>query len=436
MKNSIFLQVSAAGLALMTVCASLALADDNPLSASPAQQNDVSGTSASSAAVGTATVQSAASAPQTQATAPSANSSDSGQADKASDVNKEAVSKAQRTSSDKQLSLWRRRRFNASLNGTAPTQPAAVLETPTNPDAQATSAATQAGAPAAGTPQLTAGTPTLDTSAATEKVLVKPGQEISIGTDADALVITDDVNLAKAQAAKYPNDPEAHFILAVALTKTSYVEEALKEVRFARRLAQTQGGAAYFDKMITQDENILINSPKDNRVRYSLAWAYYMKAYLIGQDSRRKIKMMQQAGLLPQSPQASLPIPAVAQQLAQSIGVAAPSKMAPIQGAIDGIDPKDAPLVKKYFEQALKNLDQLLAQEPGDVWARVYRAHLKAEYTGNLDEAMKTWHVCQQQAPDNPAPYFFLGEGYLKQGNLKECLNNVSRAVALRAMGK
>lgn len=423
MKNSIFLQVSAAGLALMTVCASVALADDNMQTPDQA--------SASPAPV-----------PQVDAT----------QELSKQDVNKEDASKVKRSSSDKQLSLWRRRRFNASLNGTAPTQPASQTATTNAVDAStqpaqaatanpatpetATIPATPATPAIPATPQLTAGTPTLDTSTGDQKLLIKPGQEISIGTDSDALVITDDVNLAKAQVVKYPNDPEAHFILAVALTKTSYVEEALKEVRFARRLAQTQGGAAYFDKMIAQDENILLASPKDNRVRYSLAWAYYMKAYLIGQDSRRKIKAMQQAGLLPQQPQANLPIPAVAQQLAQSIGVAAPSKLAPIQGAIDGIDPKDVPAVKKNFEQALKNLDQLLAQEPGDIWARVYRAHLKAEYTGNLDEAMKTWQQCQQLAPDNPAPYFFLGEGYLKQGNLKECLNNVSRAVALRAMGK
>jgi cytochrome c-type biogenesis protein CcmH/NrfG len=40
--------------------------------------------------------------------------------------------------------------------------------------------------------------------------------------------------------------------------------------------------------------------------------------------------------------------------------------------------------------------------------------------------------MAKQQNPNNPAPYFFLGEGFLKQGNLKECLRNVSKAIALR----
>ena len=121
----------------------------------------------------------------------------------------------------------------------------------------------------------------------TDKVYVHAGQELTVGTDSDGLVTTEDVELAKKQVASYPDNPEAHFILAVALTRTSYVEEALQEVRRARRLAQSQGGAQYFDKMIDADEKMLTFSPKENRVRYSLAWAYYMKAYLLAQEFRK-----------------------------------------------------------------------------------------------------------------------------------------------------
>ena len=123
-------------------------------------------------------------------------------------------------------------------------------------------------------------------------------------------------------------------------------------------------------------------------------------------------------------------------QLAATFGVKAPKAIAPIQGAMDKADVSVQGQVKKYYELALSKLDELLKQEPADMWARVYRAHLKAEYTGNLDEGTANWHQCQKDAPDNPAPYFFLGEGYLKQGNLKESLGNISRAIALRAQGK
>lgn len=305
-----------------------------------------------------------------------------------------------------------------------------------------------------------------------------PSTTLEIGANQDELVTTDDVPLARKQVDTYPDNPEAHFILAVALTRTSHVEEALQEVRKSRKLASTQGGADYFDKLIATYEKMLTYSPNENRVRYSLSWAYYMKAYLLAQQSEKitrdkatwamvqqlqaaqvpvydiqKAAMQVQSGrmepevvlanlkagrpLVDTSKNKQINIDQVGKALAAQAGITnVPTSIKPIQGALDKADPSMAPAIKKYFESALKQLDDLLAQQPNDVWARVYRAHLKAEYTGNLEEAMNTWRQCQKMAADNPAPYFFLGEGYLKQGNLKESVNNISKAVALRALGK
>lgn len=297
-------------------------------------------------------------------------------------------------------------------------------------------------------------------------------------TKADELVTTDDVPLARKQVDTYPDNPEAHFILAVALTRTSQVEEALTEVRKSRKLASTQGGAQYFDNLIATYEKMLTYSPNENRVRYSLSWAYYMKAYLLAQQSEQvtrdkatwamvqalqaanvpvneiqRAAMQVQSGrmdpdvvlanlkagrpLVDTSKNKQILIDQAARGLAAQAGITnVPAAIKPIQGALEKADPSMAPQIKKYFENALKQLDEIIAQQPNDIWARVYRAHLKAEYTGNLDEAMNTWRQCQKMAADNPAPYFFLGEGYLKQGNLKESVNNISKAVALRAIGK
>ncbi len=317
---------------------------------------------------------------------------------------------------------------------------------------------------------------TATTTDADDSAVVSTTLESS--TKADELVTTDDVPLARKQVDTYPDNPEAHFILAVALTRTSQVEEALKEVRLSRKLASTQGGAEYFDKLIATYEKMLTYAPNENRVRYSLSWAYYMKAYLLAQQSEKLTRdkntwaMVQQlqaakvpvyeiqqaamqvqsgrmdpdvvlanlkAGrpLVDQSKNKQIVIDQIGKSLAAQAGITnVPNSIKPIQGALDKADPSMAPQIKKYFESALKQLDEIVAQQPNDIWARVYRAHLKAEYTGNLDEAMATWRQCQKMAADNPAPYFFLGEGYLKQGNLKESVNNISRAVALRALGK
>lgn len=295
----------------------------------------------------------------------------------------------------------------------------------------------------------------------------KPGEELSISTNTEDLTPTDDIALAQKQVQAYPDSPEASFILAVALTRTSRVEEALKEVRRARKLAEVKGGTAYFDKMIQSYEEMLKNYPNDNRVRYGLSWAYYMKAYLLANYSRKVAAWkavngdpsQQPAAGQPKtvnaSPQTSkvmptpTPAPAVTNvptgnkldlaNVATALGALVQRKtttsLPTIPSIMDKVDPTDVPQIKKFYEMALQKLDDLIAQKPDDVWAIVYRAHLKAEYTGNLDDSMKTWLQCREQFPNNPAAYFFLGEGYLKQGNLKESVTNVSRAVALRAMG-
>jgi tetratricopeptide (TPR) repeat protein len=298
-------------------------------------------------------------------------------------------------------------------------------------------------------------------------VIWKPGESLSVGTDTEDLVPTDDIELAKRQVAAYPDSPEASFILAVALTRTSRVEEALQQVRHARKLAEAKGGPVYFDKMIASYEQMLKYCPDENRVRYGLAWAYYMKAYLLSRYSKKvaawkaiheqQLKQLQQQQLPQEALKnneaanneqvAALPKATnnnsknLLAQVTNTLTAMAsnkpvdPSNIPHIPSALEKADPADIPQIKKYYELALLKLDELLARNPKDVWATVYRAHLKAEYTGNVEEAMNTWKQCQVKYPNNPAPYFFLGEGYLKQGNLKESINNVSKAIALRALG-
>jgi tetratricopeptide (TPR) repeat protein len=286
------------------------------------------------------------------------------------------------------------------------------------------------------------------------KVMFKPGTALETTTDTQDIVATWDVELAKKQVATFPDSPEASFILAVALTRTSRVEEALQEVQRARRLAGGKGGPAYFDQMIDQYEKMLTSYPNDNQVRYGLAWAYYMKAYLLGQHSRRVAKW--KAVNMPQAANAATPAPATTSgagtngkdiakalqsgNLAALAGAAAQvasgkGEMPHVPSALEGVEPADAPVIKGLYEKALGQLDEFLKRDPKDVWARSYGAHLRAEYTGNINASIAEWSSLAKEFPNNPAPYFFLGEGYLKQGNLKESLNNVGKAISLRALG-
>ncbi|MBX9670771.1 MAG: tetratricopeptide repeat protein [Candidatus Obscuribacterales bacterium] len=353
-----------------------------------------------------------------------------------------------------------------------------------------------------------------------KKIIFKPGMPLTINTANENIKVTNDSKLAREQAQSFPDSPEAHFVLAVALTRTSQVEEALKEIRVARKLASQKGGAAYFDQMINEYENMLEYYPEDNQVRYHLAWAYYMKAYVLARYSKKvkqesptampkpvapttiasadaakdKTAVPSTAPQAPETPESLAlkekrtkdwhtdwvaqgnvlkedevapdsaksttdggsvaKVPEAATPLALDHPAAAPkpqakenfwsnpmgalSTMGPITGmdyAVANAAPEVIPQIKGYYRRALKKLDEVLAKEPNDLWARLYRAHLGLEYSGDIESAMKVWESCREEYPNNPAPYFFLGEGYLKKGDLRQCLSNVSRAIALRSVG-
>lgn len=381
-------------------------------------------------------------------------------------------------------------------------------------------------------------TPSADSTAAPaapaaprKKFVFKPGMELSIGTANETIKVTNDSKVAKAQVDSNPDSPEAHFVYAVSLTRTSQVEEALKEIRTARKLSSLKGGAVYFDQMIGEYEEMLKNYPEDNQIRYHLAWAYYMKAYVLARYS----KQVKQAAPLPVATANAVPAgkpevvaaagnppvqaakkdwhaefvgqnsvlkpeelvepsnkgtgeqpkPAVTASIdkeskgyvnlgeeadsAKSAKTEAPKtaftpptvppanttqqggnknfwanplgnlqNLGPITGmeyATANAAPEVIPQVKAYYRRALKKLDEVLEREPDDMFANLYRAHLKAEYSGDIDSAMKVWETCRDAHPNSPAPYFFLGEGYLKKGNLGQCLSNVSKAIALRSTG-
>lgn len=289
--------------------------------------------------------------------------------------------------------------------------------------------------------------------------LIKPGQSISVSMATEDIVCTNDLALAKKQREAYPDSAEASFIYAVALSRTSQVETALQEVRRARKLAEKDGGPAYFDQMIQSYEKMLTYYPEDNQVRYHLAWAYYMKAYLLAKYSAQAAgQNPKYAEWIAQAKKPADPSPsstnstnntdsststAAAKPETSEKVLAQPAtgpsqvlgNLTQIRKDMSQVSPDAVPQVKRYYELALTKLDDLLARQPDDVWARVYRAHLQAESSGNIDQAIVEWQKVKEASPLNPAAYFFLGEGYLKKGNLKESLTNVSKAIALRATG-
>lgn len=289
------------------------------------------------------------------------------------------------------------------------------------------------------------------------KVTLKPGNALSIDAGFEDIVCTNNVTLAKKQRDNFADSAEASFIYAVALSRTCAVEDALKEVRRARRLAEKEGGPVYFDKMIASYEKMLESYPEDNQVKYHLAWAYYMKAYVLAKYSTPKngqpVHPAYKAWVEEAKKEAKQESKEAKEEskdgAADQAGnntdksTGAPDDLSKknaslphIKRTIEGVAPEVVPQIQKYYALAMQKLDQVLAANPTDVWSRIYRAHLAYEASGDMSASLKEWTVARDQNPMNPAPYFFLGEGFLKQGNLKECMLNVSKAIALRSETK
>jgi hypothetical protein len=77
-------------------------------------------------------------------------------------------------------------------------------------------------------------------------------EPLQIGTETEDISLTDDLNIAKAQVLKYQDNPEAHFNLAIALSRTSLVEEAVKELRKTKLLIRRSENAGTIDKKINE----------------------------------------------------------------------------------------------------------------------------------------------------------------------------------------
>lgn len=238
-------------------------------------------------------------------------------------------------------------------------------------------------------------------------------EPLMINTDTEDISLTDDLDVAKAQVEKYPDNPEAHFNLAIALSRTSYVEQSIKELRRTKKLIRKPENTGLVDKKIEEYKEILKHNPDDasvNNIRYRLAFTHYLKAYYISKEIEKKEKLLDQ------------------------------NKEKKKEAGIDLFNQnlikadKD-PQIKENLEQSLLYFKELLKHDPNDSWAKVYYGFILAEQFNDFSTAKKLWNEVVKQDPNNPAPHLFLGESKIKEGNLKEGLMEISQAILLRSLG-
>ena len=297
------------------------------------------------------------------------------------------------------------------------------------------------GSPATVSPSLQAGTAKFDNNEAPRSTTVwRPGVILTGSTGQDALTPFCDLAQAAQQARQYPTSPEAAFIYAVALTRTSQVEQALKEVRRARNLAQATGDPDYFNRAVGQYELTLQDEPNNNCIRYGLGWGYYMQAYLFAAKARNKVNLENRmAGIMPKKQsKTTAGLLGGAAILASALTGTRPmaSVIPRIPGALDDVPAWAEPQIRMYYQKCLSQLGELIRRDPKDAWAAAYRAHVQEEFDGNHDVALAKLAALKKTTPQNPAVAFFLADAYARNGNYGAGLSSFGDALKIRAAGK
>jgi len=211
--------------------------------------------------------------------------------------------------------------------------------------------------------------------------MLKP---LSAGVTQEVYGLSNDVDAAEAQVKDTPNDPEAHFLLAIAYSRTPYVEKALQEMERSRRLAKkSPEGFAMFDRKIAEYERMLKKTPDDPLILYRLGFGYYMRGYAVA------------------------------------------------NGYMPNLNGKSS---DSFYDQSERTLKQLVAQDAADPYARNYLGYLLAERNPdqNYDAAVSLWNESLKISPENPAAYMLLGQAALKKGNLKQAIEYSAQALKIR----
>lgn len=244
-------------------------------------------------------------------------------------------------------------------------------------------------------------------------------EPLMIGTETEDISLTDDLNIAKAQVLKYPENPEAHFNLAIALSRTSLVEEAIKELRATKKLIRKEQNAGLIDKKIEEYNKMLKSDPDAHNIRYRLAFSYYLKAYYVAKDIE-KLEKQKEANEPKEKKENNK------SNNSFSLNIFDSKRLAIVN------ENKE---VKENLKNSLNSFEEILEKSPDDNWAKIYYAFILAEQFKDFEKSKKLWLEVKRDSPSNPAPYFFLGELHIKDGDLKKGIEEISKALILRASG-
>jgi tetratricopeptide (TPR) repeat protein len=207
--------------------------------------------------------------------------------------------------------------------------------------------------------------------------------DFKFSTETDALKITDDIAIAQEQVNQHPDDPEAHFILASALSRSPYLERAFAEIKQVKELLKARQDFSFIDETITQYEALHNNEPHNTLITYRLAMGYFFKGYLVEKY---------------------------------------PHHMAAIKH-------EGAPV---YYDKAKGFIQQVIASNPDDYFSYNYLGYLTLEGDKNMEEAVRLGEASLNiNKTNNPGAYLLMAKAYSTKGDIQKTLFYGARGLQL-----
>ncbi|WP_303675215.1 tetratricopeptide repeat protein [Vampirovibrio chlorellavorus] len=217
------------------------------------------------------------------------------------------------------------------------------------------------------------------------------GSPLSGGVTREVLGMGEEITQGEHRVKASPNDAEAHFLLALAYSRTPYLERALEELDLSRRIARkSPEGFALFDRKIAEYEKRIDAQSPDPVLMYRLGFAYYVRGYAVEKGY--------------------------------------------IVEKNDNKAVSNAVVPNQFYDKAEEAFRHLIRLDPDDFWARNYLGYLLAERNpqANHQAAVQLWRESLAISEDNPGAYMLLGQAAMQEGDLRQAVLYTSKALHSR----
>ena len=195
----------------------------------------------------------------------------------------------------------------------------------------------------------------------------------------------DVVQALETRVREAPEDPDAHFELAMALARTVKLESGYRELTRVQELAPD-----YADRLFSRLKPAADRDPDSQDALFRLAFASYFKA----------LEMRRSADSLP-----------------------------PEQGDEAARRRESAQFLTR---EATRYFERMAAQDTLDLWPLLYLGYLRLE-SGDPEAALTLWRQALA-LQDHAVPHFLIGQLYLRRGQMIDGFKELSTAMQLRGL--